>query len=139
MRKRNGLSLSLGALIAGAALAGCAGERPGGSMQIEVADAAIPVLQRINERALTCWIRSGDRAFRQLALVPELDTRAGKPRILVVERGRSQGLPRFVIEASGTPAQVVTYGPLAGRSVSARINTDVTRWAAGDPACRSRA
>ncbi|MCC0029147.1 MAG: hypothetical protein H6891_02280 [Brucellaceae bacterium] len=75
--------------------AGCQSERPGGAMQIEVAAAAVPVLQQVNERAHQCWIRSGDRAFRGLAVIPELDTRTGNPRILIVERLKAQGLPRF--------------------------------------------
>lgn len=107
-------------------------------MQLEVAAAAVPALQKVNERAHACWIRSGDSAFRSLAVIPELDTRTGKPRILIVERSRPQGLPRFVIEASGTPARIVTYGPLAGQSISGRINTDVARWAAGDASCGAK-
>ena len=129
-------------VFAGLALlaAGCQSERPGGAMQIEVAAAPVSVLQTVNERAHVCWIRSGDRDFRGLAVIPELDTRTGNPRILIVERAKAQGLPRFVIEASGSsPTRIVTYGPLAGQALSSRVNTDVTRWAAGDPSCKSRA
>ncbi len=136
--RRGAAVLPVIALLSGLSaltIAGCQSERPGGSMNLQVANAAVPALQTVNERAHVCWIRSGDRAFRGLAVIPELDTHSGKPRILIVERGKAQGLPRFVIEASGKPASVVTYGPLAGAGLSARINTDVARWAAGDPSC----
>jgi hypothetical protein len=119
------------------ALAACQSfEAPGGSLTAEV-DAPGPVqaLQRVNERGLTCWIRSGDRAFRGYALVPELDTRSGDPRILVVRRGNAQGLPQLVISASGDPVRIVTFGPLTGDRLSARINADVLAWSAGRQGC----
>ncbi len=111
-------------------------EAPGGSLTAEV-DARGPVqaLQRVNERGLACWIRSGDRAFRGYALVPELDTRSGDPRILVVRQGNAQGLPELVISASGDPVRIVTFGPLTGDRLSARINADVLAWSAGRQGC----
>ena len=142
MSRAEAVSVRPALAFAGLALlaSACQGERPGGAMQIEVAAAPVSVLQTVNERAHACWIRSGDRDFRGLAVIPELDTRTGNPRILIVERAKAQGLPRFVIEASGSsPTRVVTYGPLAGQSLSSRINTDVTRWAAGDSSCKTRA
>ena len=139
MSRAEAVSVRPALALAGLALlaAGCQGERPGGAMQIEVAAAPVSVLQTVNERAHACWIRSGDRDFRGLAVIPELDTRTGNPRILIVERAKAQGLPRYVIEASGTPARIVTYGPLAGQSLSSRINTDVTRWATGGTGCKA--
>ena len=111
-------------------------EAPGGALVAEVdAPGPIQALQRINEQALDCWIRSDDRAFRTLALVPELDTRTGDPRILIMRRGNAQGLPELVITASGDPVRLTTFGPLAQRSVSARINGDILAWAAGRQAC----
>jgi hypothetical protein len=127
---------SMAALAASALLAGCMGERIGGSLIVEVEAAnATAVLANVNENAQRCWIRSGDRAFRHLAVVPELDTRIGSPRLLVLERGKSAGLPKLVIEASGNPVKITTYGPLTGTSVSARINSDVIAWSAGRNDC----
>ena len=101
-------------------------EPPGGPVVAEVdAPSAVAALQRVNERGLQCWIRSGDRAFRGYALVPELDTRTGDPRILIVRRGDQQGLPQLVISAGGDPVRLTTFGPLAGERLSARINGDI--------------
>jgi hypothetical protein len=97
--------------------------------------AAVVLLQRVNANAHTCWIRSKDKDFRGYSLIPELDTRAGKPRILVVRTKASQGLPKLVIEADGTPPRVTAYGPLADGPLSARIKADVDRWTAGGSSC----
>lgn len=119
-------------------LAACARfEPPGGPVVAEV-DAPSPTeaLQRINERAHACWMRSGDRAFRGYALVPELDTRTGDPRILIVRKASAQGLPELVISAAGDPVRLTTFGPLADKRLSARINGDVLAWSAGRRSCR---
>lgn len=119
-------------------LAACATfERPGGPVVAEV-DASSPTkaLQRINERAHACWIRSGDRAFAGYALVPELDTRTGDPRLLIVRNESTQGLPALVISAAGDPVRLTTFGPLANASLSARINGDILAWSAGRRSCR---
>lgn len=111
-------------------------ERPGGTLTAEVdAENGISVLSAVNEQAQKCWMKSGDRAFRGYAVIPELDTRVGNPRLLVVERGKSAGLPKLVIEASGNPVKITTYGPLAGSGISSRINRDVLAWAAGRSSC----
>ncbi|MEM0898334.1 MAG: hypothetical protein AAGI92_00090 [Pseudomonadota bacterium] len=99
------------------------------------ASSSVSALQTINERGLRCWIRSSDSDFRRLALVPELDTRSGDPRILVVERGNSQGLPVLVISASGDPVTIETFGPLASEPLSNRINADIGAWMAGRTSC----
>ncbi|TCD14540.1 hypothetical protein [Oricola cellulosilytica] len=118
-------------------VAGCAGgERIGGPLSLEV-DAASPVavLSAINENGQRCWFRAKSKDFARLALVPELDTRVGNPRLLVVERGKASGLPKLVIEASGEPVKITTYGPLSDQSVSARINDDVIAWSTGRKDC----
>lgn len=96
---------------------------------------ATAVLQNINARALNCWIKSGDKDFQGLALVPELDTRSGTPRILIVEKGKAQGLPKMVIEARGKPVRLSTYGPLAQSKLSGRINSDIIAWNTGRTGC----
>lgn len=116
--------------------AACQNPEPsGGPLRAEVAGDAVSRLQRVNEMGLRCWIRSGDSDFEALALVPELDTRTSDPRILIVEKGKSQGLPQLVISASGQPARISTFGPLAQSPLSGRINADVLAWAAGRDSC----
>lgn len=119
------------------ALAACqTSEPPGGSLNAQVqGESAVATLQNINIRALNCWIKSGDADFKPYALVPELDSRANDPRILVVKRGKAQGLPQLVISASDTPVQITTFGPLTAQPISNRINADITAWSAGATGC----
>jgi len=129
------LSSALVALLVSA----CAGqwEPPGGPLSAEVqGKSAIRALQRVNERAYACWIRSGDKGFAAYALVPELDSRANDPRILIVEKGEARGLPVLVISASGAePVRITTFGSLTDKAVSTRINADVLAWSAGRTSC----
>ena len=97
--------------------------------------AAISALQTINTNAQKCWNKSKD--FRNYRIIPELDTRVGKPRILVVSAKAAQGLPQYVIEADGTPARLSAYGPLGSEPLGERMNEDIARWEAGDKECES--
>ncbi len=131
MRKR-----AVAAGLLAAALASCQSERAGGPLRLNAGgDSAISALQKIAETGRICWIKSGDRAFRDYHLVPELDTQIGKPRILLVRRSDAQGLPALVIEATNNPVTIDTYGPLASKPVSSRINTDIARWTTGETRC----
>jgi hypothetical protein len=97
--------------------------------------AAVALLQRINTNAHTCWVRSKDKDFQGYNVIPELDTQAGKPRILVVERKAAQGLPKLVIEADGKPVKAAAYGPLLNETAGSRIAADLKRWTGGSNSC----
>lgn len=123
-------------IVFGAALlAGCQSEGSGPFRAEIAADNGVSALARVNENGQRCWIKGGDRAFRGLALIPELDTTAGKPRLLLVKKGKAGGLPQLVIEASGDPVTLESYGPLASTSASRQFNADIIRWARGDETC----
>ncbi len=96
-------------------------------------DSSVPILQRINDTAQRCWMKSGDPAFRAYRVVPELDTRTGKPRILLLRLGQTAGLPELVIEASSR--QIDAYGPVQNTPLAGRINRDIVRWGSGDIDC----
>ncbi len=125
------------AMAGAVALAGCQTFEPAGGPLRAQTDApdAVAALQRVNERALECWIWSDDRAFRTLAIIPELDTRAGDPRILIVDRNGGETRPKLVITASGDPVEITTFGPLSEQRLSGRINRDVLAWSAGRTTC----
>ena len=114
-------------------LAGC--QNTDGLAPVTARDnsAAIAVLQRVNAGAQDCWRK--DPEFRAYRFIPELDTRMGKPRILVVEAKAAQGLPKLVIEAEGRPPRISQYGPLAQTPLYPRIEADVSRWSGGGSGC----
>jgi hypothetical protein len=97
--------------------------------------AAVALLQRVNTNAHTCWVKSKDKDFQGYSVIPELDTQAGKPRILVVDRKAAQGLPKLVIEADGKPVKATAYGPLLNQPAGDRIGADLKRWTGGSNSC----
>ena len=113
----------------------CVTDEPvGGPLVAEVAaPTAVSALQAVARGASRCWT-DGDLAA--YSAIPELDTTAGKPRILLVEKGRGGGLPALVIEGEGDPTRIRTYGPLSRSPVSNRINADIIRWSTGGRGCR---
>src|SRR5690606_35947963 len=117
------------------ALSACSSDRGGSKVQPESGSAAVSTLQRVNTQAATCWMRSKDSAFKSYNLSPKLATGVARPRILVREKTKSQGLPVLVIEAHGQPVKIETYGPLSGSATGARINSDVQRWSSGQNGC----
>ena len=133
------LGRSASAAVLGAlTLTACATSEPvGGPLTIEVA-APTPraALQRIASGASKCWT-SGEIA--NYAVIPELDTSAGTPRLLVFKKGAGGGLPELVIEGSSGPTKLRSYGPLASERLSNRINADIIRWSVGVLDCRGRA
>lgn len=136
--RRGASSRLLPAYLALMALSACQSGPAGQPLNLKVAAASpVSALQTINEAAVKCWHKSGDRAFRDLRTIPELDTSAGNPRLLVVQAGKAQGLPSLVIEASGDPVTISTYGPLATTVTGGRINRDIERWSTGPADCRA--
>lgn len=124
--------------ITTALLPGCKSEPVGGPLALTVeANDPVKALQHINENGQRCWIKSGGRDFSELRLMPELDTRVGRPRLLVLSRKSMQGLPQLVIEAAGNPVKIETYGPLASTGAGAQINADIMRWSAGAKDCKA--
>jgi hypothetical protein len=119
-------------LVCLAALSACqsTGSKTGGENS-----AAVTLLQHVNENAQTCWIKSKDKDFNGYAVIPELDTQAGRPRILVVDKKASGGLPKLVIEADGKPVKANAYGPLLSAPAGGRISTDLKRWTGGASGC----
>ena len=118
-------------LVAAAALVGCQTETPAPKTN----GAALPTMERVALGANACWFKSGDPAFKAYRLAPELNSFSGRPRILVVHRNSPESRPLLVVHAEGNPAKLEAFGPMMGEAVSARIATDVKRWAAGGKGC----
>lgn len=118
-------------LVAVATLAACQTKTPAPKAN----GAALPTMERIALGANACWFKSGDPAFKAYRLAPELNSFTGRPRILVVHRNSPESRPLLVVQAEGNPAKLAAFGPMMSETVSARIATDVQRWAAGGKGC----
>ncbi|MCO6385448.1 hypothetical protein [Aliihoeflea sp. 40Bstr573] len=119
------------------ALAGCRSSTPEPTAQSRPGDdSALSTMERIAVAAQRCWFRAGDPRFAGLTMSPELTSHSGKPRILAVPQGNIGGLPKLVVEASGSPAKLNAFGPMMdGGAEASRISSDVTRWASGTSTC----
>lgn len=119
-------------------LAGCQ-STPESTVPPPPSDASVRMMEHIMNSAVTCWFKSGDKAFASYDVAPELNAIAGPPRLLLVPSSAPEGRPVAVIQAQGTPAQVQTYGPLMATPVGKRISSDVSRWSAGGNGCGTHA
>ncbi len=92
-------------------------------------------MERVALGANGCWFKAKDPAFADYRLAPELNSFSGRPRILIVPRHSPESRPLLVVQAEGQPAQLQAFGPLMSGPTSARISTDIRRWAAGGAGC----
>jgi hypothetical protein len=133
MRLKTALALA----VVGLALAGCAGS-PAPAPSKSAAPRADTGLDRMERLALTanrCWFKSGDPAFAAYSLAPELSSFSGKPRFLLVPRGRIEARPLLVVEGFTGSTRVDTYGPLLNGALRPRLETDLARWRSGSTSC----
>ena len=96
---------------------------------------ALPTMERVALGANSCWFKSGDPAFADYKLAPELNSFSGRPRILLVHKGSPESRPLLVVQAEGSPARLQAFGPVMSEPVAGRIAADVNRWSAGSKAC----
>ncbi|WFR96948.1 hypothetical protein [Rhizobium tumorigenes] len=96
---------------------------------------ALSTMERVAVAAHGCWFKSSDPAFARYTMAPELNSFTGRPRFLVVERSQPTGRPLLVVQAEGDPAKLAAFGPLMNGPNSARITSDINRWAGGTKGC----
>lgn len=121
------------AAFAAAFLASCQSPRPPAPA---VSSAALPTMERVALGANSCWFKSGDAAFKNYRLAPELNSFSGRPRILIVPRKSPEARPLAVVQAEGQPARLQAFGPLMSEPVGTRMSADIRRWAAGGQGCK---
>jgi hypothetical protein len=129
--------LALG--LAGLALASCGTPAtpppPRATVPAVAADTGLDRMERLTLAANRCWFKSGDAAFAAYGLAPELSSFSGRPRFLLVPRGRPEARPLVVVEGRSGSGEVSVYGPLMGEPVGRRIAADVDRWSRGSSSC----
>lgn len=128
---------SLLCLAVGALLAGCVSiDLPEGSFAARGALGSTS--ERMAERIRACWFQSDDENFAAYRQETEITSMSGQPRIILVDRGDSGGLPRLVVTmrtVSGAGTVVSAFGPLTQTPLVTRINADIARWARGGRSC----
>ncbi|MBB3935255.1 hypothetical protein [Aureimonas phyllosphaerae] len=129
------LSLALTALLIAA---GCASRAPAPEKPApRRADTGLDRMERLTLTANRCWFKSKDPAFASYSIAPELSSFSGRPRFLLVPRGRLEARPLLVVEGAAGSTEVETYGPLLDTSLRTRLEGDLARWRAGSTACNA--
>lgn len=128
---------SLLCLAAAALLAGCMSiDLPEGSFAARGGLGSTS--ERMADRIRTCWFQSDDENFVDFRQETEITSMSGQPRIILVDRNDSGGLPQLVVTmrtVSGAGTVVSAFGPLTQTPLVSRINADIARWARGSRAC----
>jgi len=95
------------------------------------------VAMRISENVAACWFGGERPAFAEYSYAPELNSYAGRPRVLIVPKADPAGLPKLVIEASKAArgSEVKLFGPLMATAEAPAIARDVQRWTGGATGC----
>jgi hypothetical protein len=129
MRARMPVQLSFGFL---AILASCQSEQ---KSPISDQTAALPVMERVARGANACWFKTNDPGFVGYKMAMELNSYAGKPRVLIVNAKRPESLPSLVVMAEGDPARLQAFGPLMQGPMGPKITAGVNHWARGNSGC----
>jgi len=121
----------------GLAVAGCARSPapPISKAPVVGNDTGLDRMERLALTANRCWFKSGDPAFAGYTLAPELSSFSGKPRFLLVPRGRVEARPLLVVEGFAGSTRVDSYGPLLQTELRPRLESDLARWRAGSTSC----
>ena len=139
LRARTGLLIMLFAV-----LTACQTGSPAANQSLKTNKKPVDAVVTIARIAQNCWFKSKDPAFKNTRMSNEVNSPAGRPRILLVKKNDPNGLPLLVIQAekrgdvaSGIHTNIETFGPLLQSRNGKRIVDDVRRWSKGNKDCRA--
>ncbi len=134
-------------ILAGIALSLAACQQTGSAssgMTLKTSSKPVDVIAYIAKAAQKCWFKTKDRAFGSLRLSSEINSHAGRPRILLVKKSDPRGLPQLVVQAqqagdasTGHFTRIESFGPLLQTRNGIRINVDISRWSTGNTSCKA--
>ncbi len=129
-------------MILSVSLAACQIGAPSDALSLRSATEPTDVMVAVAEAAQNCWFKSGDKAFSGYRMADEVNSHAGRPRILLVPKKDPGALPLLVVQAetkgdkaSGAYTHVQAFGPVLSGGSGKRITDDVQRWADGSNDC----
>lgn len=127
------------ALTSALALAGCQAGTKSAGPSTSGKSASLRTMEAVAIAAHKCWFAAADPAFKPYRMANELNNFGGTPRFLLVPAKDYGARPLLVVQATGSSSRVEVFGPLMDQALGARINYDISRWAAGGSGCGASA
>ena len=92
---------------------------------------------RVAKQVQACWFAKSDAAMKGYKMAVEINSYAGKPRILIVPHNNPGGLPKLVAQAESLKGKTsfTTFGPLLATEDGPRLDASLRAWARGSRSC----
>lgn len=118
-------------------LSACQSAGPAGEIELNINKQPHELMGSIASNIQKCWLKRGDPNFRKLRMANELNSYAGRPRLLLVPKNNPTGLPSLVVQAQKLKGstRLHAFGPLLATRAGKIISTDLKNWTSGKAAC----
>jgi hypothetical protein len=95
------------------------------------------MMVHVAKQVQACWFVKDDPALKGYKMAPEINSYAGKPRILIVPRSNPAGLPELVAQAERINGRTTftSFGPLLKTKDGPRLDASLRAWARGSHTC----
>ena len=115
----------------------CQSGGPAGELELSVKQKPRKLMVTIARNVQNCWFKSADPTFRKYRMANELNSYAGRPRLLLVPKNNPTGLPSLVVQAQSKDkfTRLHAFGPLLATHAGKTISADLKNWTSGKTAC----
>ncbi len=136
----NGHIRNLCLMLALCSLTACQSGEPGQGIELSSNVNPRELMVTIAKTMQRCWFKNAIPAFRKYRMASEVNSFAGRPRLLLVPKSNPTGLPSLVVQAEKQKrfTQVQAFGPLLSSSAGKAISTDLKNWTSGKTACAGK-
>ncbi len=92
---------------------------------------------RVAKRMQACWFKGKDPAFKKYKMATEINSYAGKPRVLIVPKNNPTGLPKMVVQAEriGGRNVLTSFEALLQSNNGGRLSSAIRKWERGGTSC----
>ena len=118
-------------------LTACQSSGPAGEFELSVKQNPRKLMVTIARNVQNCWFKRANPNFRKFRMANELNSYAGRPRLLLVPKNNPTGLPSLVVQAQSKDnlTRLHVFGPLLATNAGKTISTDLKNWTSGKTTC----
>jgi len=115
----------------------CQSGGPAGEFELSVKQQPRKLMVTIARNMQKCWFKGISPVFRKFRMANEVNSYAGKPRLLLVPKNNPTGLPSLVVQAQQNEklTRLHVFGPLLATHAGKLISTDLNNWTTGKNTC----